>query len=270
MKSFIVVIAVSTVPLAVLLAPMAGVSQSKAPLSGWYPYGKEFPALNSPAPRLPNGKPSMAGMWGQVRRADVTNARVAPGYIPELPFTDWGRKQWETYNPQKNGDYAGSCLPFGFPRTVYGPHPIHIVQDNDQIVFLAEQNTWFHLVPTDGRPFTKDLPPTWWGESVGHWDGDALVIESTNINGYIKVDTIGHPLSNQAHIIQTFKRLDFGHIEHTFTVNDPKTYTKPWTVTDRWTIKPATDRILEYSCEEGNEALYDGSIVRWRVPKDVD
>ena len=92
-------------------------------------------------------------------------------------------------------------------------------------------------------------------------------IESTNINGYIKVDTIGHPLSNQARITQTFKRLDFGHIEHVFTVNDPKTYTSPWSVTDRWTIKPADDRILEYSCEEGNEGLYDGTIVRWTVPK---
>jgi len=259
----------STVLFAVLLAPIPASSQSKA-VSGWYPYGKEFPALNSPAPRLPNGKPSMGGMWGQVRRADVTNSRVAPGYIAQLPFTEWGKQQWETYDPVHNGDYAGSCLPFGFSRTVYGPHPIHIVQDNDQIVFLAEQNTWFHLVPTDGRPFTKDLPPSWWGESVGHWEGDALVIETTNMNGYIKVDTIGHPLSNQARLTQTFKRIDFGHIEHTFTVNDPKTYTKPWTVTDLWTIKPADDRVMEYSCEENNEGLYDGTIVRWKVPKGVD
>jgi hypothetical protein len=207
-------------------------------------------------------------MWGQVRRADVTDPRVAPGYIKELPFTAWGKQQWESYDPAKNGDYAGSCLPFGFPRTVYGPHPIQIVQDNDQIVFLAEQNTWFHLVPTDGRPFTEDLPTGWWGESVGHWDGDTLVIETTNINGYIKIDTIGHPLSNQARLTQTFKRIDFGHLEHTFTVNDPKTYTKPWTVTDLWTIKPADDRILEYSCEENNEDLYTGRIVRWKVPKD--
>ena len=268
MKCFMNVMTASTVLFALVLAPIPAISQSKAPVSGWYSYGKEFPALTSPAPRLANGKPSMTGMWGQVRRADVTAPRVAPGYIAELPFTAWGKQQWESYDPVKNGDYAGSCLPFGFLRTVFGPHPIHIVQDNDQIVFLAEQNTWFHLVPTDGRPFTKDLPPSWWGESVGRWDGDTLVIDTTNINGYIRVDTIGHPLSNQAHLTQTFKRIDFGHIQHTFTVNDPKTYAKPWTVSNLWTIKPANDRVMEYSCEENNEGLYDGTIVRWKIPKD--
>jgi hypothetical protein len=103
---------------------------------------------------------------------------------------------------------------------------------------------------------------------VGRWDGDTLVIETTNLNGYIKVDTIGHPLSNQARLTQTFKRVDFGHIEHTFTVNDPKTYTKPWTVSNRWTIKRGDDRVMEYSCEENNEGLYDGTIVRWKVPRD--
>jgi hypothetical protein len=252
-----------------------------APVLGWFPYGKPFPALNSPAPRLPNGKPSMAGMWGQFRRADVTAPGIsslgiasenpnAAGYVRELPYTEWGKKQWEGYDPVKNGDYAGSCLPFGFPRTVFGPHPIHIMHDNDNIVFLAEQNSWFHLVPTDGRPFNEELPPTWWGESVGRWDVDTLIIETTNINGYTKVDTIGHPLSNQAKITQTFKRIDFGRMEHTFTVNDPKTYTKPWTVNNLWTVKPADDRILEYSCEENNEGLYDGTIVRWRIPEDVD
>src|SRR5207248_6613081 len=106
--------------LAIVVSPIPAASQSK-PVSGWYAYGKPFPALNSPAPRLPNGKPSMAGMWGQVRRADVTAARVAPGYVAELPFTAWGKQQWESYDPVKNGDYAGSCLPLGF----YGPSTGH-------------------------------------------------------------------------------------------------------------------------------------------------
>src|SRR4030095_9758200 len=134
----------------------------------------------------------MSGVWGQVRRADVTDKNI-PGYVKELPFTEWGKKQWESYDATK-GDYTGSCLPFGISRTIYGPHPIQIIQDNDNFVFLAEQNTWFHIVPT-----------SWFGESIGHWDGETLVIETRNINGYVRVDTIGHPLSNQARIIQTFK-----------------------------------------------------------------
>ena len=92
--------------------------------------------MKKPAPRLPNGKPSMSGLWGQVRRADVTNKNI-PGYVPELPYTAWGKKQWDEYTADK-GDYTGSCLPFGLSRTLYGPHPIQIIQDNDFLVFLAE------------------------------------------------------------------------------------------------------------------------------------
>jgi hypothetical protein len=139
---------------------------------------------------------------------------------------------------QTNGDYVGNCLPFGMSRSIYGPHPLQIIHDNDHLVMLFEQNSMFHLVPTDGRPFTKDLPASWFGESVGHWDGETLVVETVNLNGYTRVDTIGHPMSARARITQTFKRVNFNTIEHTFTVNDPKTYTSPWTVKDTWALDP--------------------------------
>jgi hypothetical protein len=223
--------------------------------------------LSGPAPHLPNGKPSMSGVWGQVRRADVTDSKL-PGYVKELPFTEWGKKQWESYDASK-GDYTGTCLPFGLSRTIYGPHPIQIIQDNDNFVFLAEQNTWFHIVPTDGRPYDNDLPPSWFGDSVGHWDGDTLVIETRNINGYVRVDTIGHPLSNQAKLTNTFRRIDYGHAEHTYTVDDPKTYTRPWTIKETWTLKPDV-RIMEYSCEEGNRDIFSGHIKAWKPPEDED
>jgi len=242
-------------------------------VAAWTPssfaQAQKGPDLKGPAPRLPNGKPSMAGIWSQTRRADVTNSRI-PGFVKELPYTDWGKRQWENYKPDRDGDYAGSCLPFGVSRSIFGPHPMQIIQDNDHLVFLFEQNTWFHLVPTDGRPFDKDLPPTWFGDSVGRWEGDTLVIETRNMNGYAKVDTIGHPLSNQTKIVQTFKRVNFGTIEHTYTVDDPKTYTRPWTVNNTWPLEPFGTRLMEYSCEEGNEGLYDGTIVRWKPPKDQE
>jgi hypothetical protein len=231
--------------------------------------GKPAPNLQGPAPRLPNGKPSMAGIWSQTRRADVTDARI-PGFIKELPYTEWGRKQWDNYNPARDGDYAGSCMPFGMSRSIYGPHPMQIIQDNDYLVMLFEQNTWFHIVPTDGRDFDPELPPSWFGESIGRWEGDTLVIETKNINGYVKVDTIGHPLSKQARIIQTFKRINFGTIEHTYTVDDPKTYTRPWTVHNTWPLEPWGTKIMEYSCEENNEGLFDGSIKRWKRPPDEE
>jgi hypothetical protein len=221
--------------------------------------------MASAAPRLPNGKPSMSGVWGQVRRADVTDPKI-PGYVKELPYTEWGKKQWDSYDAAK-GDYTGTCLPFGLSRTIYGPHPIQVIQDNDHFVFLAEQNTWFHIVRTDGGSYDADLPPSWFGESIGHWEGDKLIIETRNINGYARVDTIGHPLSNQAKLINTFRRIDYGHAEHTYTVDDPKTYTRSWTITETWTLKPDV-KIMEYSCEEGNRDLYNGHLKAWRPPEE--
>jgi hypothetical protein len=244
-----------------IVAPLRASGQSSGS-------GKPAPDMKGPAPRLANGKPSMAGIWSTTRRADVTNKNI-PGYIAELPYTAWGKKEWDNYNPTENGDYAGSCLPFGFSRSLYGPHPTQIVQDSDYVVFLFEQNSMFHIVTTDGRGFTPGLPSSWFGESIGRWEGDTLTIETRNINGYAKIDTIGHPISNQAKITQTYKRVNFGTIEHTFTVDDPKTYTKPWTIHDTWPMEEWGTVLMEYACMEGNiEGLLSGAIKPWTPPKD--
>lgn len=249
---------------AIVLAPTPATLESR----GAAPKSKVD--LKAPAPRLPNGKPSMAGVWDQTRRADVTDPTL-PGFVKELPYTPWGKSKWDNYASfmQTNGDYVGSCLPFGMSRSIYGPHPLQIVQDNDQLVMLFEQNSFFHIVPTDGRPFNTDLPRSWFGESVGRWAGDTLVIETVNLNGYTRVDTIGHPLSARARITQTLKRVNFGTIEHTFTINDPKTYTRPWTVTDTWPLEPETV-LMEYACMENNRAFYEGRIKPFIPPDDVD
>ena len=222
-------------------------------------------------PRLPNGKPSMAGFWGQVRRADVTDARI-PGYVEELPLSEWGLEQWENYDrtDPEQGDYAGSCMPFGVSRTVFGPQPLAIIQDDDHLVFLAEQNSWFHMVPTDGRGYDPELPPSWWGDSVGRWDGDTLIIETRNLNGYAKVDTIGHPISSLATIIQTFERVDAETIEHTYTLDDPGAYTEPWTVRNTWRHHPPGFRMMEYSCMENNlTGLTGGTLIPWKRPTET-
>jgi hypothetical protein len=278
MKVRVIVTNVSLVAAGLLLAQLPGLSQAqKAPAakttteSGWYKYGVPIPDLKGPAPKLSNGKPSMAGLWSQTRRANVTDPKVQAGFVPELPYTAWGKRQWDNYDVVKHGDYAGSCMPFGWSRTLYGPHPLQFVQDEDKLIMLAEQNTWFTIVHTDGRPHDKELANMWYGDSIGHYDGDTLIIETTNLNGYTKIDTIGHPLSSQAVITQTYRRPNFGTIEHTFTVNDPKTYTRPWTIKDTWPLEPFNTKILEYACMENNlETLLSGAITPWHPPEGED
>jgi hypothetical protein len=273
-----IVASTSLVVLGVVVAQLSGLSQAQKAAgpkttteSGWYKYGQPIPDLKGPAPKLANGKPSLAGLWSQTRRADVTNPKVQAGFVSELPFTAWGKRQWENYDVVKHGDYAGSCMPFGWSRTLYGPHPIQFVQDEDKLIMLAEQNTWFTIVYTDGRPHDKEIAATWYGDTVGHWDGDTLILETVNLNGYAKVDTIGHPYSSQAKITQTYRRPNFGTIEHTWTVDDPKTYTKQWTVKNTWPLEPFNTKILEYGCMENNlETLISGAITPWHPPEGED
>jgi hypothetical protein len=216
-------------------------------------------APTGPAPRKHDGKVDFGGVWQSPRMADVTQDEACCKGAKELPYTAWGKERWESYDASK-GDYAGSCLPFGLLRSVGGPHPIQIVQDEKYIAMLYEQNSWFHVTPIDGRPHPKNPDATWFGNSVGHWEGnDTLVIDTIAFNGKTRIDTIGHPHSEQLHTIERFRRPDIGHIQYTITIDDPKTYTRPWDSVRTWFLRPDWE-IMEYSCEENNKDLTEGHI----------
>ena len=263
--------------------------------------GQQAAVPAGPTPRLPNGRPDLSGHWtnpytsnmagrGSVldpakKRADGTCCEPltwerqgealadskGPQKTFDLPFTEWGRKKWAEYDVVNNGDYAGSCLPFGWSRNINSPHGVQLLQNNDAIAFLFEQNTWHTWVPTNPDfKWPSDLPPTWNGTSVGKWDGDSLVIETTGFNGYTRLDTTGHPHSKDIKFISTFLRTDSNTIVHTVTVHDPKAYTKDWMNVRTWRINQPTDVLMEYSCDENNLGIDDGSIVKWKFPESID
>ena len=271
--------------IATALLCVAGIAHSAAP------------APAGPAPRLANGKPDLSGHWANPYTPDMASAgkvldpatrkplamtrapiegtkAPAAGTAPrtvDLPYTEWGLARWVGYDPVNDGDYAGSCLPFGMSRNINSPHGVEIVQNADAFALLFEQNTWFHWVPTNGRTWPKDLPRSWTGVSIGRWDGDTLIVETSGFNGYTRLDTAGHPHSKQLKLINTFKRVDRNTIEHTVTVHDPKTYTRDWMNVRTWKLKPAGDVVLEYSCEENNlPNLFSGAIKPWKPPEDDD
>jgi hypothetical protein len=254
-------------------------------------------AAEGPMLKLPNGKPDLSGHWanpytpdmaaiGSVldpqtlkpldfSRAALPDAKAAaagPGArTVDLPYTEWGLKHWKSYDPVNDGDYAGSCLPFGLSRNINSPHGLQIVHNADALALLFEQNTWFHWVPTNGQKWPADLPPSWNGASVGHWEGDTLVVETTGFNGYTRLDTAGHPHSRQLKMINRFTRVDAHTMQHSVTVHDPKAYTRDWANQRTWRIKPATDVIMEYSCDENNlDNLINGTIKPWRPPENDD
>ena len=224
-------------------------------------FGEQPKAPEGPAPRTADGKPDLSGVWDLPYVPDMSKSGHNQTGVAELPWTEWGKSQWKNYNPE-DGDYTGACLPFGLVRSINSPMPMQIVQNNKYISMNFEVDNWFLIVPIDGRKH-RDQVATWAGDSVGHWEGDTLVIDTVNFNGRTRLDTIGHPHSDQLHVVQRWTRTDLGHIAFEITIDDPKTYAKPWKNSRIFTLRPDWE-IMEYSCEENNKSLWEGRI---KVPK---
>jgi hypothetical protein len=218
---------------------------------------QDFKPPTGPAPRTASGKVDFSGVWQKPYVPDLTKDGKDHKGVTDLPFTPWGAAEWKKYDAAE-GDYTGACLPFGMTRSVNTPEPMQIMQSNGYFAFLFEQNSWFVTVPIDGRAHRTGIA-TWFGDSVGRWEGDTLVIDTVNFNGKTRLDTIGHPHSDQLHLVQRFSRPDLGHISHEMIIDDPKTFTKPWKSTRTFTLRPDWE-MMEYSCEENNKSLWEGRI----------
>jgi hypothetical protein len=226
-----------------------------AALTGWMTLGAAGIAAAQ--------RPDLSGVWQGPYVPDMTRTGRNQAGEPNLPFTAAGEKDWKSYDAA-NGDYTGSCLPFGLSRSVNAPNPFQIVQGGGYVVFLFEVGQWFHVVPTDGREHPKDPNPQWFGHSVGRWDGDTLIVDTSGFNGWTRLDTVGHPHSDQLHLTQTFRRTDADHIAYTVTVDDPAIYTKPWK--NERVLTRQKGELIEYSCEENNKDLREGHIKPWVPP----
>ena len=222
---------------------------------------KAYQPPSGPTPRTASGKVDFSGVWEKPYVPDMTKDGPNQQGFAVLPFTPWGEAEWKQYDAAE-GDYTGACLPFGMTRSMNTPEPMQFMQSDKYLAFLFEQNSWFTVVPIDGRPHGAGIP-TWFGDSVGHWDGDTLVVDTVNFNGKTRLDTIGHPHSEQLHLEQRFTRPDLGHIRYEVIVDDPKTFTKKWNNVRTLTLRNDWE-MMEYSCEENNKDLWEGRV---KVPK---
>jgi hypothetical protein len=203
------------------------------------------PNLAAPAPKTADGKPDFSGIWEQ------QNARTTAYYLKgiDIPWQPWAKALFDKNTANNMLDNPESrCLPRGVPKAdAFDLHKI--IQTPELMVILYEYQTTYRQIFMDGRELPKDPNPSWAGYSVGHWDGDTLVVESNGFNGKAWLSGFGNPTTDAMHLTERMRRRDFGHMDIQLTIDDPKAYTKPWKTELHPELIPDTE-LIEFVCNE--------------------
>ena len=212
-----------------------------------------------PAPRLADGKVDLngKGVWAPIWVLDWADTKYVDKAI-DVPFTPAGLKLYDERKANlSKDDPEGYCLPPGVPRYTGTPYPFQILQMPDKVVILYEgASHMYRTIYMDGRKHTDPdkLNPTWMGESIGRWEGDTLVVDTSGFNGKTWLDYVGHPTSEDLHVIERYSRPDSLTLAYEATIEDKQMYTKPWTTKFFVKFRPGWD-LLEYVCLENNKDL---------------
>jgi hypothetical protein len=224
------------------------------------------PNLAAPTPRTADGKPDLSGLWGNMCQLNKTTVLCAPEFaVPQefgnigrgikggLPYQPWAADLVKTRRAENGKDDPTThCLPGGVAKLHTSALLRKIVQASGLVVFLTERNASYRQIFTDGRPLPEDPNPSWNGYSTGHWDGETLVVESIGFGDGQWLDRSGSPLTSAAKMTERFRRPNYGTLEIDLTVNDPKAYTKPWTIHLTQSIVLNTE-LLDYICLENEK-----------------
>ena len=200
-------------------------------------------------PRTADGKPDLSGFWrGPLLRNMDKNV---PGGFAAI-LTPAGKAAYQ-FNLTKSVNPEGLCLFAGIPRASISGVPFEIVQNQNRIAFLYELMTTWRSIPLDGRPHPKDVEPSFFGNGVGHWDGDTLVIDSVGFKDKLSwLDDDAHPHSDAMHVVERWSRPDAGHLAHSVKVEDSKFYSKSFTFDRVFTPMPNGQELMEFACDENN------------------
>jgi len=206
---------------------------------------------SKPTPRTADGHPDLDGFWkGDRKTKPVGNiGKDLPGF--KLPLTPAGQAALQ-FNLTKTIDPESLCIPGGIPRHNASGLPFMVLQTPKYVAFLYFYS-YYRLIPTDGRKHTEDPDPSFFGEEVGHWEGDTLVVDSIGFkNEKVWIDENANPHSDALHVVERWTRPDADHIHVETLIEDPKFYTKPFTYQRTWLAGPEDQPVSEYSCSENN------------------
>jgi hypothetical protein len=212
------------------------------------------PQGTATSPQSAAANHDLAGVWnamsGLYQYAAFSEA--------EPPMTPWGKAQYDLARPsqgphgvklEETNDKVYKCAPPGMPYIYIQIFPMQIIQTPKEVIELFEYDHTVRHIFIDGRKHPADVTPSYNGHSIGHWEGDTLVVDTIGLNGKNWLDRVGHPESAQMHILERIHRVDDKTLQVDFTFDDPKSYVKPWTAQVRFLLHPDWD-ILEHICED--------------------
>jgi hypothetical protein len=196
-----------------------------------------------PTPRTREGKPDLSGIWINVYNPDTPAPQLQP----------WAAELLRQRMENESKDYPGGyCLPAN-AASITRAFPYKFVQTPSLIVVIHESDTpGLRQIFLDGRPHPKDWNPTWQGHSIGRWEGDTLVIDTTGYNDKAWLSLTGIPHTEKLHTVECIRRPDLGHIAVEITMEDSEAFTGPWKRTFTATLAPPEEEIMEFICNEGN------------------
>ena len=214
-------------------------------VAGTIPRAAGAPDAKKTVPRTADGKPDFSGVYaggggGGARGGGATGPVLKPGA--------------EKYRIVRATDDAGAtanCMPLIPPQSWGVPYQFQILQAANYVAIFHEYPGTFRIIPTDGTPHQVDPDPSWLGDSVGHWEGDTLVVDSIGFNE--KTELQGYRHTESLHMIEKFRRPDFNTIQYEATIEDPNVFAQPWTITRTFTLRPDLKRIDEFVCENNRD-----------------
>ncbi len=206
--------------------------------------------------------PDLSGVWN-MKGSPATRYLSYSLTKDEPPMTPWAEERFQAAKPsfgpravEDSNDpvnpttiSAVGCFPPGVPRIYLQPFPMEIIQTPGRVIMLFEFSHFVRQIFTDGRKHNTDLGPTWMGDSIGHWEGDTLVVDTVGFNDKTWLDRGGHPHSTQLHVVERLRRVEQNILQNDLTIEDPIAYSKPWSAQLTFQLRP-TWNITEMVCED--------------------
>ncbi len=220
------------------------------------------PEVTKTVPRTSDGKPDLTGVYGTAFNLGAAPAAARPkdapppstearGYFGAPAALKSGAESFRITRPAEDSGPTANCMPLIGPQAYGVPYQFQLVQNARYVVLMHEYPGVFRVIPISNNPHPVDPDPSWMGDSIAHWDGDTLVVDSVGYNDKTELSVFRH--SESLHMIERFRRTDFDTLHLEITIEDPNVFAKPWVLSRDFNFRPELTRIDEFVCENNRD-----------------